>query len=110
MKKFEDLKQGDELFYVPSDSRHGDPSLKTVTKVGRKFVYLNGMKISPWDYNGYAIAYAFEWPHGEVYASEQDYLEMQDWQKFIQSDYKKLDRAQRKALLDLVKTFEGGSL
>lgn len=101
------LQVGDQLFYVPSNSRAA--SLKSITKVGRKFIYLDGKKLSPWNYDGYAIACVSDYPYGMVYASEQDYKEMNEWNKFISSDHKKLDRAQRKALLDLVKTF-GASL
>lgn len=105
---FMDLKQGDQLFYVPNDFRFGrTASLKTVTKVGRKYVYLDGSKIEPWSYDGFAIAHMVDHPYGTVYASESDYMEMHEWRAFLASKHETLNREQRRALLDFVKSLGG---
>ena len=108
--KFSDLKVGDEVFFVPNDQRYGrGPSVKTVTKIGRKYTYLGDMKINAWSYNGFGIATHSEWPHGTIYASEQDYLEMLEWKEFCNSYGRDLNREQKRALLDFYKNL-GGSL
>ena len=105
---FNDLKVGDEVFFVPNDQRYGrGPTVKTVTKIGRKYTYLGDIKIIAWSYNGFAIATHAEWPHGTIYASEQDYLEMLEWNEFCNSSGRDLNREQKKALLDLYKKLGG---
>ena len=109
--KFSDLKVGDEVFSVPDDQRYGrGPTVKTVTKIGRKYTYLGDIKIIAWSNNGFAIATHSEWPHGTIiYASEQDYLEMIEWNEFCNSPGRDLSREQKRALLDFYKKL-GGSV
>lgn len=109
--KFSDLKVGDEVFFVPNDQRFSNgPEVKTITAVERKYTYIGRMQITEWSYNGYAIAIHNTWPHGKIYASEQDYLEMQEWNAFVSNFGKDdLSREQKRALLDFYKKL-GGSL
>lgn len=80
MKTFKDLKVGDEVFYVPSDTRSASPKYVTVTKVGRKFIHLNElMRMEEWGFNGYALGAVNEYPHGHVYATKERFLKMSDW-------------------------------
>lgn len=107
--KFSDLKVGDEVFFVPNDRRFGNgPRVKTITKIGRKYTYIDKMQITEWDNDGYAIATHNTWPHGKIYASEQDYLEMREWDAFVSNFCKEdLSREQKKALLDFYKKLGG---
>lgn len=106
--KFSDLKVGDEVFFVPNDQRYGrGPTVKTVTKIGRKYTYLGDIKIIAWSNNGYAIATHASYPHATIYASEQDYLEMHEWNTFCNSPSRDLSREQKRALLDFYKKLGG---
>lgn len=100
-----DLKVGDTLWYVPVDSRFPDPDgrLVKVDKVGRKFIYMDGMKSEYWNNNGYSVAQVIEWPFGTFYKSEDDYLAFKRWSTF-QRDVRllKLSQEQKNLILEIV--------
>lgn len=103
------MKVGDQVWYVPSDSRHANPNgkLATITKIGRKYFYVdNGgystMKCVVNDYNGYAIGVVDEWPSGTIYGNEDDYLEMLEWRN-LELRYLKLTRDQKRKIIEIVK-------
>ena len=99
------LKVGDKLWYVPADSRHSCPDgrLVSVDKMGRKFIYIDGMKSEYWNNNGYSIAQVVEWPYGTFYKSEDDYLAFKRWSTF-QRDIRllKLSQEQKNLILEIV--------
>ena len=104
------LKVGDQVFYVPNDFRFGRRvANRTVTKVGRKFVYLDGpdgLRIEPWSHDGYAFAHVVGYPGGVIYPSEQDYLEMMAWNRFVNFQIGQVkNRDQRKAIINFVEGF-----
>lgn len=103
LKTLKDFNVGDKLFYIPNDRRHANPNgvYLEVTKVGRKFTYVDDMKVTAWDYNGYAIGNTNEWPHGTFYETEQDYLDMKEWNNFI-LNVPKLSRKQKTEILNIV--------
>ena len=90
MSKSNDLKTGDKVWYVPSNRRHPNPDgcYLTVTKVGRKLFYIqedyyvNSHKCRAWEYDGYAIGILDSYPHGTIYKTKQDYLNLIAWRKF----------------------------
>lgn len=100
-----DLKVGDMLWYVPADSRHSCPDgrLVSVSKKGRKFIYIDGMKSEYWNNNGYSIAQVTEWPFGTFYKSEDDYLAFKKWSTF-ERDIRllKLSQEQKNLILEIV--------
>lgn len=104
------MKVGDQVWYVPSDSRHRNPngSLATITKIGRKYFYVNNgdyhdMKCIAWNYNGYAIGKVEEYPYGTIYATEQDYLDFCVWRQFELNIPSNLTREQKEKIIAIVK-------
>lgn len=103
--KFKDLKVGDNVWYVPTDSRHKNPngSLLEVSKVGRKYVHIEGMKAEAWEHNGYVIGHITTWPHGSIYACEKDFLDFRTWKTFeIDVGRLKLSKEQKQQILTIV--------
>lgn len=98
------LKVGEKVWYVPSDKRHSDPNgtYLEVTKVGKKFTYVNGMKCEGWTYNGYNIGKVEEYPYGSIYATEQDYLDHMKWNKFTYNIPSNLTKEQKQQILMIV--------
>lgn len=96
-------KVGDTVYYVPNDFRFGRTAKEiTITKVGRKYTYAGDMSFVPWNYDGYAIGHNPESPHGQIYESRGDYEEMREWGR-ISNVLEKLNREQRKKVIDLVR-------
>lgn len=99
------LKTGDLVWYVPSDKRHDNPngSYLEVTKVGKKYTYINGMKCEDYPYNGYAVGSVSEYPYGHIYLTEQDYLDHMSWNYFTYNIPTNLTKEQKQKILSIVK-------
>lgn len=100
-----ELKVGDMVWYVPSDKRHSNPNgcYKPVTKVGKRYVYVDGMKCEGWKIDNYAVGNICEYPYGSVYLTEQDYIESSDWKTFTYNIPTNLTREQKAQILAIVK-------
>ena len=100
-----DLNIGDSLWYVPADSRHSNPqgTYKKVTKVGRKYFYVDGMKCEFWENDTYAIAHVCEYPYGSLYIDKQSHLESIMWLDFIHNIPSHFSREQKNLILKIVK-------
>ena len=102
---FKDLNVGDKLWYVPANRRHSFPNgcSVEVTKIGRKYIYIENMKSQQWEHDGYAIAQVVEWPYGTFYKSKDDYISLKKWSTF-QRDIRllKLSQEQKKLILEIV--------
>lgn len=76
-KQLFDFNVGDEVFFVPSDRRSGNPCYHKITAKGRKYVTVGERKkAQAYNHDSYpnAIGSVNEYPHGHVYANEQDWL------------------------------------
>ena len=100
-----DLKVGDKVWYVPSDKRHRNPNGEylPVTKVGKKYVYVNEMKCEAWENNSFAIGKVSEYPYGSIYLNEKDYLESNEWNSFTYNIPTNLTREQKTKILSIAK-------
>ena len=97
------LKVGQDVWYVPSDRRHQNPngSLRKVTKIGKKYFYLDDLKCECWD-NGYSIGNVCEYPHGSIYLTEQDYIDNIVWKNFTYNIPTDLTKDQKKRILEII--------
>lgn len=112
-KTFKDLKVGDEVFLVESDRRRCNPRYVTVEKVGRKYVYLKlgpytTQRIEEWDNNGYSIAHSSDYPHCNIYTTQEEYQALQSWKKVLWetnnlTNFNKVTRDQRDKIVELLK-------
>lgn len=85
-QQFKNLKVGDQVFIVSENSRRNESRYVSVSKVGRKYVYLETstyttQQVQAWSHNGYAIAQSSDFPYCVVYASQEDYEAHQLWEK-----------------------------
>lgn len=108
MIEFKDLKIGDEVWYVPADYRHlySKGKYLEVTKVGRKYIYVDGMKAESWTHNSYSVAHVVEYPYGSIYKTQEDYLDFEKWRILTRDIHVlKLSREQKQLIIQIV---EGG--
>ena len=100
-----DLKVGEMVLYVPSDTRHCNLNGKylPITKVGKKYVYVNDMKCEKWNHNSFAIGILSEYPYGTIYQNEKDYLDSKEWNRFTCNIPTHLTREQKMKILSIVK-------
>ena len=99
------LEVGDKVWYVPADSRHKNPkgTYLEVRKVGRKYIYIEDMKVEQRDCNGFSIGLVVEWPYGTIYQSQEDYQEYSRWFNIQREiDRINLTREQKRDIMKIV--------
>lgn len=97
-----ELISGQDLWYCPADRRHGKGRLVSVDKVGRKYIYVSGMRCIPWDGDGYSVLSVVDWPYGTIYLSEDMFLRHMSWSKFSRDiGGLKLTLDQKQKILDI---------
>lgn len=105
MLEFKDLQIGDEVWYVPADSRHSNSKgiYLEVTKIGRKYIYVGDMKVESWNHNGYSIASVVDYPYGSIYKTQEDYLDFSKW-SILERDISRLNlsREQKQRIIQIV--------
>lgn len=101
-----DLKVGDQVFYVPTDPRDiKHRGYMKITKIGKKYVYVGhrDYKAVPRDDHDYSIGIITDYPHADLYASEEDYLEHCQWAHLVRGiQHFTLSREKRQQIVALV--------
>lgn len=103
-KQLFDYDIGDELFFVPSDRRER-PFKVTITAKGRKYVSLSprSLRASKNESGGRILGHVHEYPHGSIYAKEEDWIFEQKWQDaHLNLRYKNCSDEQKARILAII--------